>query len=166
MKPRLRGAIGKLLPVASLLLTLADHCLAQSVDPSLVPNIFAPRSSHADALFRYDLLILGITGAIFLVVASLLAYAVVRFRQRPGDETVEPPQVYGSDQVEIAWTVIPVLIVVTMALATARTVYQVTRSIWRPPATAICAARSPREFGERRCRASRVAPAACSPSGR
>ncbi len=117
--------IGVVLMIASVLLALASHSLAQSVDPSPVTSIFQPRSTQADALFRYSLLILSITGAIFVVVASLLAYAVVRFRQRPGDELVEPPQIYGSDQVEIAWTVIPVLIVVTMALATARTVYQI-----------------------------------------
>jgi cytochrome c oxidase subunit 2 len=92
---------------------------------NLVPNIFAPVSGHARALYTYSMLVLGITGAIFVVVASLLAYAVVRFRERPGDERVEPPQIYGSDQVEIAWTVIPVLIVIVLALVTTRTIHAV-----------------------------------------
>ena len=40
---------------------------------------------------------------------------VVRFRQRdaPNDDS-EPPQVYGSTQIELAWTVIPILIVVVL----------------------------------------------------
>jgi len=62
-----------------------------------------------------------VTGAIFVVVFSLLAYAVVKFRKR-GAESREPAQVYGSTQVEIAWTVIPVLIVVILFLATARVI--------------------------------------------
>jgi cytochrome c oxidase subunit 2 len=55
----------------------------------------------------------------------LLLVAVVRFRRRPGDDDSEPPQVYGSQQVEVAWTVIPVLIVIVLGLTTARTVFQI-----------------------------------------
>jgi len=66
--------------------------------------------------------VLVVTAAIFLVVFSLLAYSVVRFRKRFGDDGREPAQVYGSNQVELAWTVIPVLIVVTLFLATARVI--------------------------------------------
>ncbi len=50
---------------------------------------------------------------------------MVRFRRRPGDDDSEPPQIYGSQQVEVAWTVIPVLIVIVLGLTTARTVYQI-----------------------------------------
>jgi len=66
--------------------------------------------------------VLVVAAAIFLVVFSLLAYSVVRFRKRFGDDGREPAQVYGSNQVELAWTVIPVLIVVTLFLATARVI--------------------------------------------
>ena len=45
--------------------------------------------------------------------------------QRPGDEGREPPQVYGSNQIELAWTVIPIVIVFVLFLATARTIYDV-----------------------------------------
>ena len=56
---------------------------------------------------------------------SLLAYAVIKFRRRAGDDGREPPQIYGSNQVELAWTVIPVLIVVVLFLATARVIHAV-----------------------------------------
>jgi cytochrome c oxidase subunit 2 len=64
------------------------------------------------------------TGAIFAVVCGLLVYALVRFR-RTQDEGREPPQVYGSNQVELAWTVVPMLIVVVLFLATARVITRV-----------------------------------------
>jgi len=53
-------------------------------------------------------LVLAVTGAIFAVVFGLLAYSVAKFRKRKGDDDREPPQVYGSLQVElmgrgIAW---------------------------------------------------------------
>jgi cytochrome c oxidase subunit 2 len=66
--------------------------------------------------------VLIVTGAIFVVVFSLLAYAVVKFRKRGTSDEHEPAQVYGSTQVELAWTVIPILIVVVLFLAAARVI--------------------------------------------
>jgi cytochrome c oxidase subunit 2 len=58
-------------------------------------------------------------------VFALLVYAVVKFRKRPGDDCREPAQVYGSNQIELAWTVIPILIVVVLFLATARVIHSI-----------------------------------------
>jgi len=71
------------------------------------------------------MLVLSITAAIFLVVAGLLLYALLRFRHRAADAnaTQEPPQIYGSTQIELSWTVIPILIVVMLFLATARVIF-------------------------------------------
>jgi len=55
----------------------------------------------------------------------LLAYSVVKFRGRAVDADREPPQVYGSTQIELAWTVIPVLIVAVLFLATARIIHAI-----------------------------------------
>ena len=67
-----------------------------------------------------------------VVVFGLLVYCVVRFRKRAdGDDGREPPQVYGSNQVELAWTVIPVLIVVIMlAIAIFRVLVVLTGEVW------------------------------------
>jgi cytochrome c oxidase subunit 2 len=85
-------------------------------------NIFAPVSSPAQSIFDLSLFVLMITAAIFIVVFSLLAYAVVKFRKTRESDEREPAQVYGSTQVELAWTVIPILIVVVLFLATARVI--------------------------------------------
>jgi cytochrome c oxidase subunit 2 len=79
--------------------------------------------------------VLAITGAIFAVVAGLLVYAVIRFRRRSNDDGMEPAQIYGSGPVEIAWTTVPVLIVVVLALATARVIHELQDA--RKPATAL-----------------------------
>ena len=65
---------------------------------------------------------LVVAGVIFTVVFTLLVYSLVKFRTRRDDDGREPPQVYGSNQVELAWTVIPVLIVVSLFMATARVI--------------------------------------------
>jgi cytochrome c oxidase subunit 2 len=112
-------------PSAASWLALAPGSAAGPVEPTGGTSVLAPLSSHAGEIHRYSLFVLGITGAIFLVVFTLLAVAVVRFRRRPGDDDAEPPQIYGSFQVEVAWTVIPVLIVIVLGLTTARTIFQI-----------------------------------------
>ena len=85
-------------------------------------NIFAPASTPASSIFELSLFVLAVTAVIFAVVFSLLAFSVFRFRKRRNDDGREPPQIYGSNQVELAWTVIPMLIVVTLFMATARVI--------------------------------------------
>jgi cytochrome c oxidase subunit 2 len=107
---------------------------ATAVDPSLVPNIFAPESTPAHFIKHVSLLVLAVTGGIFAVVFSLIAYVIIRFRLRPGDDGTEPPQVYGSNPVETAWTTVPLLIVVVLALSTARIIHEVQNAPMPPSA--------------------------------
>jgi len=99
-------------------------------------SIFAPAGTPAHSVFGLSMLVLGITTAIFLVVGGLLLYALLRYRHRPLDVNAlqEPAQVYGSNQIELSWTVIPVLIVVLLFLATARVIYT-TEHASRPAAS-------------------------------
>jgi len=90
-------------------------------------SIFAPASTPADAIAGLSVLVIAVTGAIFTFVGGLLIYTLVRFR-RLQDDGREPAQVYGSNQVEIAWTVVPMLIVVVLFLATARVITRVQRA--------------------------------------
>jgi len=87
-----------------------------------VTNIFRPLSQPAQEIKETSFLVLVVCAVIFVVVAGLLAYALIRFRHRAGDEASEPPQVYGSNQIELAWTVLPILIVFVLILVTSRTI--------------------------------------------
>jgi cytochrome c oxidase subunit 2 len=68
------------------------------------------------------MLVLSVTLAIFLIVSGLLLYALIRYRHRPEDAEREPAQIYGSNQIELSWTVIPILIVVMLFLSTTRVI--------------------------------------------
>jgi cytochrome c oxidase subunit 2 len=96
-------------------------------------NIFAPESTPARSIFDLSIFVVAITGIIFIVVFTLLVYAVVKFRSIPGDAGREPAQVYGSTQIELAWTVVPILIVVVLFLASARVIHAV-QDAPKPPA--------------------------------
>src|SRR5246127_3871683 len=88
-------------------------------------NIFAPASTPAKSIADLSVFVLVITGIIFVVVFALLAYSVIKFRGRATDAGREPAQVYGSTQIELAWTIIPILIVVVLFLATARVIHAI-----------------------------------------
>jgi cytochrome c oxidase subunit II len=98
-------------------------------------NIFAPASTPAKSIVNLSVFVLVVTGIIFVVVFALLAYSVVRFRSREHDAGREPAQVYGSTQIELAWTIIPILIVVVLFLATARVIHAIQDA--REPAGAL-----------------------------
>ena len=99
-------------------------------------SIFAPAATPAHSVFDLSMLVLAITATIFLLVAGLLLYALLRYRHRPSgpNSEQEPPQIYGSNQIELSWTVIPVLTVVMLFLATARVIFT-TENATRPPTT-------------------------------
>lgn len=86
-------------------------------------SIFDPASTPARSIFGLSIFVLAVTAVIFVVVFSLLVYTVIKFRQRDTHDHHEPPQVYGSTQVEMAWTVIPLNVVLFLFLATARVVH-------------------------------------------
>src|SRR5580704_1164402 len=115
-------AAGALVLIVGVLLA-ASLCGASTPPDHLVPSIFDPHSTPAESIHHLSHFVLGITGLIFLVVFCLLSYVVVRFRGRVAGSEREPAQVYGSTQIELAWTVIPILIVVVLFLATARVIH-------------------------------------------
>jgi cytochrome c oxidase subunit 2 len=110
-------------------LTPAGFCLcaAQAIaqGSQSIPSILEPASTPAHEIYGLSLFVLLITGSIFVVVGGLLAYVVIRYRAREEDARHEPAQIYGSTQVELAWTVIPVLIVVVLFLTTARIIFAI-----------------------------------------
>lgn len=78
-------------------------------------NPHSPQTRIITALFADILLLIAV---IFLIVASLVVYGLVRYRARAGE--AEPPQKFGSRPLEIAWTVIPLLIVTVIFVFTVR----------------------------------------------
>jgi cytochrome c oxidase subunit 2 len=66
-------------------------------------SIFAPTTPAGHSICSLFILVLALTGAIFLLVEGVLICSLVRFR-RAAPEATEPPQVYGSQPIEIAWT--------------------------------------------------------------
>lgn len=126
------------LGVAALICASAPAGFAAPAEPALSPtNIFAPASSQAQSILTVSNFVLLITASIFAVVFSLLAYAVLKFRAKKVDPRQEPPQVYGSTQLELAWTIVPILIVGVLFLATARVIAEIQKPAATPETLAV-----------------------------
>ncbi len=87
-------------------------------------GILDPAGANAQALANLFWLVVAICSVIFLAVFSTLAVFIVRFRERLDDGKSEPPQIYGSEPIEIAWMVAPAMVVLILALVTVRSIIE------------------------------------------
>lgn len=137
---RQRNGPGSAAYALLLLMSVAGHAAWAAPSDNIVhqtPSTFQPHSGPALLIHHLSLFVIQITGAIFIVVSALWLYVVIRYRQRDLQDDSEPPQVYGSTQIELAWTVIPVLVVVVLFLTTARILFAIQDQ--KMPATAVTA---------------------------
>src|SRR5262245_64942811 len=109
-------------------------CVQHAIE---IPNMFAPVSTPAFAIREVSFFVLAITAMIFVIVAGFTIYTLIRFGRRPASLEVEPAQVYGSTQIELAWTIVPLLIVVVLFLVTARYTWGIERRAQPPDALEI-----------------------------
>jgi cytochrome c oxidase subunit 2 len=93
-------------PLAATALVLAGAALAGNGGIAPVDA----RSPNAERIDDAYWLILGFTGAIFILVEAALIVFIVRFRSGGRPRELEGPQIRGHTRLELIWTVIPVLI--------------------------------------------------------
>jgi cytochrome c oxidase subunit 2 len=105
-----------------MLALIAAPSALYGLEEKRIADMFRTFSTPADMVRQSAILVTAVCAVIFVVVGGLLAYAIFRFRRRPGDDLAEPPQVYGSNQIELAWTVVPILIVFVLIGVTARVI--------------------------------------------
>jgi cytochrome c oxidase subunit 2 len=106
-----RRFVRVLVCVALLALALAGAALAGNGGFAPV----APASPNEGGIRSVYWLIVGFTGFIFLLVEVALVVFIVRYRSRGRSREVEGPQVIGHTNLELAWTVGPVLILAVIA---------------------------------------------------
>ncbi len=83
---------------------------------------FNPHSPQTQIIAGLLANVLILAAIIFLVVAGLVTYGVVRYRSKKGSAAadIEPAPNFGSRLIEIAWTVVPILIVSGLFIVTVR----------------------------------------------
>jgi cytochrome c oxidase subunit 2 len=82
---------------------------ALGAEPGFTPP--EPASPNAERINESYLWVAIFTGAIFLVVEGALVWFIVRYRADRRRRDEDGAQIHGNTTLEIAWTVVPVLIV-------------------------------------------------------
>lgn len=113
-----------------LMLTLS---LAACEDGANYPQTtFRPVSEFGELLNTVFYNTFWWTMGILVIVIALILYAAFRFRERP--DTPHPEQIHGNTTLEIAWTIVPAIIVVFMLVPTVRAIFDTQRE---PPEDAL-----------------------------
>jgi cytochrome c oxidase subunit II len=81
--------------------------------PDWIPPAAAVEARREDTLYLW---LLVVSAVIFSVVVSFLGYSMWKFRARPGDMSDGAP-IHGHTGLEIIWTVFPIVIVLSFAVA-------------------------------------------------
>jgi cytochrome c oxidase subunit II len=115
-----RNDLARVALVVGMMLLLAA-CgrtdIADFPQDALSPD--GPIARSQDALWQQ---VFPIAVAVFILVQAMIIIAMVKFRAR-GNETELPRQYAGNTRLEIAWTLVPALILVWVAVPTIQTVF-------------------------------------------
>lgn len=115
LNPRFRTA-GRFASVVAPLLLAACGDAERYPQTSLVP-----KSDFAEAIDRLWNLTLYLGVGVGVVTFAILAYILFRFRYRP--DAPQPKQVHGNTTLEIAWTLIPAILISIIAVPTVQTIF-------------------------------------------
>jgi cytochrome c oxidase subunit II len=125
-RPRRRAAILSLMAVAALLVA---GCTDFDPRTAFPPDAASTQGQAVRNIYDVIFLI-GI--AVFLLVEGLILFAVIRYRRRKGDDEL-PPQIHGSNKLEIIWTAIPIAIVLALFVVSWQTLNTIDAREKDPP---------------------------------
>jgi len=85
-------------------------------------SIFHQRTDfNRDVDYLFKILIWAGT-AVFVFVEAILVWTLIKYRHRPGRP--DPEHVHGNTTLEIAWTIIPLFILILIGIPTVKTIFK------------------------------------------
>ena len=133
-RPRAAGNVGqgrfagRLRPLLRIVLPLgAVLLLASCAEGDLPQNTLAPEGPVARAQDELWDLVFWVAVAVFVLVEALLVLVLVKFRAKAGDTTI-PEQVHGNVKLEVAWTIVPALILAFIAVPTVQLIFDLAKA--------------------------------------
>jgi cytochrome c oxidase subunit 2 len=115
---------GRILSLAATLV-LAGFVAACGEPDAYPQSTIHPTTEFGRTIHSLYVDIFWWTMGILVVVWSILGYTVFRFRERP--DQPRPKQVHGHLGLELAWTIVPAIIVVAIAIPTIQAVFETQR---------------------------------------
>lgn len=85
-----------------------------------------PVSDNGEISAWFYNMILCVDAVILAIVLTVLVLALLKFRRKPGDDVL-PEQSFGNMKLEVAWTVIPTLLIVAITIPTLGGVFELSK---------------------------------------
>ncbi len=95
---------------------------SKAILASVLVPVLEPASPNAATIRSIFFVVLLISLAIFVIVVTLIGTSLVRFRSTGGEL---PKQAFGSHIAEIFWTLPPIIIVLSLGVASAKLIYSI-----------------------------------------
>ena len=101
--------------------------LLAACTPDKPLSTFGAQGPGAAQLEELFMLIFWAALFVFVVVGGGLVFTVIRYRQKPGDTSL-PPQIHGHRNLEIAWTIAPILVLIVIAIPSIDAIFALANS--------------------------------------
>jgi cytochrome c oxidase subunit 2 len=82
-----------------------------------------PQGPEARTIHNLVVPVFAIAGVVFVLIPGIVLYQAWRFRHRDGDDEV-PEQVHGNTRLEVAWTILPAVVLAFVAVFTVATIIE------------------------------------------
>jgi cytochrome c oxidase subunit 2 len=108
------------------LVVLAALAVVTGAGQAFVTGLFPPQAVTEQGAQVRELYttVFVLAAVIFFIVEGLIIWTVIRYRRAPGDDTL-PAQTHGNNAAELAWTIIPTIIVAFLFVISWQTLNQV-----------------------------------------
>ena len=106
---------GQILTLLGIGLVAGGIVTAVAVLPPWLPTQASREAGRIDFVIWFTIVV---SIVIFALVGAVMIYEIVKFRARPGDDSDGPP-IHGHTGLEIGWTLVPLLIVTSIAIVSA-----------------------------------------------
>lgn len=107
----------------SLLPAIASGCAVIGGSPQSVNR---PAGDSMRKIWDLFVPIFWLSVLVFVLVTAILLFALWRFRRRPGEDR-RPEQLHGNTRLEIAWTMVPAIILAIIAVPTLSLMFELDR---------------------------------------
>jgi len=117
-----RKTLLRLSTILSLLMMVGAALLPHAVSADSPFSHITPRSPEGRDIQSIYKLIFWMSLIVFVGVQAGIAYTALRYRRRSEDDE-RPEQVHGNKTLEIAWTILPAIVLLIIFIPTVRTIY-------------------------------------------
>jgi cytochrome c oxidase subunit 2 len=100
------------IPLLIIAIVIGGITTASAVLIDWLPEQAAEQAVRVDYLMWF---VVWASVAIYTLVATVIVYAAIRFRAKPGDESDGPPT-HGNTTLEVVWTVVPTVLLAVVAV--------------------------------------------------